>query len=152
MLNFEYNGIEVISTVEMVSVKYTDAKRDNRTRLERNVNVAVKFWGFAIDNCNLFVLAFIKSTLQYYMQCYWKRANKEGGKFEFEKALDSQDGFFGKQSLRFTARQKAEKRTLHISFHSGGTIINEIYLDGQEVMMLDIAIGKAINLLSPNSL
>jgi hypothetical protein len=33
-----------------------------------------------------------------------------------------------------------------------GKVINEIYLDDPEVIMLDIALAKAINLLSPNAI
>jgi hypothetical protein len=32
------------------------------------------------------------------------------------------------------------------------SVVGTVHLDGQEVKMLDIAIGKAINLLAPNSI
>jgi hypothetical protein len=38
-----------------------------------------------------------------------------------------------------------------VSIQKAGQTVNELYLDGQEVIMLDIAIGKALNLLPPSS-
>jgi len=39
---------------------------------------------------------------------------------------------------------------LQISLQQSGKTVHEIYLDGQETIMLDIAIAKAISILTPN--
>ncbi len=49
------------------------------------------------------------------------------------------------------ARQKNGIQSLEISVADNGMPAGEVYLSGQEVIMLDIAIGKAINLLSPET-
>jgi len=130
---------------------YDDARGNHRTRLEKNVSVFVHFWDFTIWNGNLQELAFIKSSLQYFMQCFWKRTNKEGSKIEFAKELHHEGFPFGHQSLFFVARQKNKKHFLHVFLSQEGNSVREIYLEGQEVIMLDIAIGKAISLLTPSS-
>ena len=55
------------------------------------------------------------------------------------------------QSLCLVARQKNSIHSLEIILIENGKTANNIYLSGQEVIMLDIAIGKAINLLSPET-
>ncbi len=56
------------------------------------------------------------------------------------------------QSLYLVARQKNGIHYLEISLIEKGKTANNIYLSGQEVIMLDIAIGKAINLLTPETI
>lgn len=151
MMEFDFEGIKVIATAEMKQINYKDERKGISTRHERVVNVVVYFWNFAI-NGDLYELAFVKSSLQFFMQAYWKRANKEGAKIKFEKVLCRKDKLYGHQSLCFDARQKANEYSLHISYQSGGRTLNEVYLDGQEVVMLDIAIGKAISWLAPGTI
>ena len=91
----------------------------------------------------------MKSCLQYFMQGYWKRSNKEGGKIDLAKGLHHEDFGAGRSSLYFVAKQKDKKHYLQISLQQAGETVNEIYLDGQETIMLDIAIAKAIGLLTP---
>ena len=55
------------------------------------------------------------------------------------------------QTLYFAARQKNKKNYLHVSLESNESIVNEVYLDGQKVIMLDIAIGKALYFLTPTT-
>jgi len=45
--------------------------------------------------------------------------------------------------------KKNNRNYLQISLHKKGETIKEEYLEGQEVIMLDIALGKALNLLPP---
>jgi len=93
-------------------------------------------------------LATVKSTLNYFMQAYWKRSSKASSKIELATALKHDYGV-QQQSLCLVARQKNSIHSLEISLIENGKTANNIYLSGQEVIMLDIAIGKAINLLTP---
>ena len=148
MVEFDFKGIKVEATVVTERYDYKDANYKAQTRFNRNVVVSADFWNFRIVN-DLYDLAFVRSTLNYFMHCYWKRTSKEGHKIELAKELHYEDVYTGKKSLIFTARQKDKKHFLQICLQQGGSMVNEVYLDGQEVIMLDIAIIKAINLLSP---
>ena len=148
MIEFEFKGIKVEATFNIERYDYRDSGGRYKTRFDRNVKVTVKFWDFTIHD-NFTEFAFVRSTLNYFMHCYWKRTSKEGHKIELAKELHYEDVYAGKKSLIFTARQKDKKHFLQICLQQGGSMLNEVYLDGQEVIMLDIAISKAINLLSP---
>ncbi|MEI6702901.1 MAG: hypothetical protein WCL71_05115 [Deltaproteobacteria bacterium] len=149
MIDFDFKGIRVEATADNQQVDYMDAGNRHRTRFERDVRVFVHFWDFVIWNGNLQELAFVKSCLQYFMQGYWKRATKEGSKIDLAKFLHKEDTREGRLSLYFVARQKDKKHYLQICLQRAGKTVNEIYIDGQEVIMLDIALAKAINLLTP---
>lgn len=151
MINFEFKGIRIGATTDLRQIDYRDARHNPKTRFEKSVEIFVQFWDFTIFNDNLYDLAFIKSTLQYFMQSYWKRSNKAGGKIVLSKALHQDHPFSGQQSLMFVARQKNNLHYLHVCLQTAGsdTILKEVYLDGQEVLMLEIALNKVINLLSP---
>ena len=149
MLIFEYKGIKVTATAEMVSHEYSDVKKGKQTHREKVFDVAVNFWRYDFCSDNFQELIFVKAALQYYMSCYWKRTSKEGSKIDFTKTLTREVQLYGKQSLSFSARQQNKKHSLLISFESGGRIINEVYLEGHDVIMLDMAIGKIVNWLSP---
>jgi hypothetical protein len=151
VINFDYKGIRVEATVDNQQIDYKDAGNRHRTRFERDVRVFVHFWDFTIWNGNLQELSFVKSCLQYFMQGYWKRASKEGSKIDLAKALHQEDGIEGRLSLYFVARQKDKKHYLQICLQRAGKTVNEIYIDGQEAIMLDIALSKAINLLTPSN-
>lgn len=150
MIEYDYKGIKVEATVEMEQVDYVDAGSHCRVRFDKNVKVRVHFWKFVVEG-NFTELAYIKSTLNYFMQCYWKRTSKEGSRIELIKTIHhSHESHFVKPlSLGFMARQKNRKHYLEVSLFENGNPAGEVYLDGQEVLMLDIAIGKAISLLSP---
>ena len=89
MIEYDYKGIKVEATVEMEQVDYVDAGGHCRARFDKNVKVAVRFWEFLIDG-NFTELAYIKSTLNYFMQCYWKRTSKEGSRIELMKSVHQQ--------------------------------------------------------------
>jgi|GEM_PF-786324 len=150
MIEYDYKGIKVEATVEMEQHDYVDAGGHCRVRFEKNIKVGVRFWKFLVDG-NLTELAFIKSTLNYFMQCYWKRTSKEGSRIELMKTIhhSHKSHFVNPLSLGFMARQKNKKHYLEISLLENGNPAGEVYLDGPEVLMLDIAIGKAISLLAP---
>jgi hypothetical protein len=150
-VEFEFKGIRVAATVEIGQSDYKDADNRLRTRFERAVRVHVRFWDFFLENGNLQEFAFVKSTLNYFMQAYWKRSSKEGGRIELVKALHHENPRDGRQALYFSARQKNKKNFLHICLTQNGATVDEVYLDGQEVIMLDVAIGRAISLLPPRT-
>ena len=147
MIEFNFKGISVSATVEMERYDYRDNGGHYKTRFNRNTLVTASFWGFVIDN-DLYELAMVKSSLNYFMQAYWKRSSKAGSKIELATALKRNNGV-QQQSLYLVARQKNGIHSLEISLIENGKTASNIYLSGQEVIMLDIAIGKAINLLTP---
>ena len=87
MIEFDFNGIRVETTAYFKSKFYYDYHNSKKDCTEREVHVAVHFWNFGIIG-DLYELAFVKSTLQYFMSCYWKRTSKEGSRIEFEKELE----------------------------------------------------------------
>jgi len=149
MVDFEFKGIRVNATGELERYDYKDAGNRGQTRFNRNMVVTVGFWDFVIVN-DLYELAMVKSTLSYFMQAYWKRSSKTGSKIELATVLFHDDEF-NPQALNMIARQKNGIQSLEISVADNGMPAGEVYLSAQEVIMLDIAIGKAINLLSPET-
>lgn len=127
---------------------YLISETEVRSRHDKEVSLNVRFWEFVIDD-NLHELAFAKSILHYFMQAFWKRSSKDGSRIDLAKSLCRQGPDHGRQSLTFVARQKDNKNFLHIALLQDKVMINECYLDGQEVIMLDIVLAKAINLLMP---
>ena len=148
MIEFNFKGISVSATVEMERYDYRDNGGHYKTRFNRNTLVRANFWGFVIDN-DLYELAMVKSSLNYFMQAYWKRTSKAGSKIELVTMLKRYNGG-NQQALYLVARQKDGIHSLEISLVEKGAPSGKIYLNGQEVIMLDIAIGKAINLLTPD--
>ena len=147
MIDFEFKGICVHATVEVTRSEFKDSGGHRLNRFDRNTRVKVSFWDFVIFN-DLYELAMVKSTLNYFMQSYWKRSNKAGGKIELATAL-FHDDYYNSQALNLIARQKNGIQSLEVSLTEDGRPAGEVYLGGQEVIMLDIAIGKAIGLLTP---
>lgn len=147
MVDFKFKGIHIYAMADAIQHEYNDAANRRKTRFVRNVEVRADFWDYSIWN-DLTDLAFIKATTQYYMQCYWKRSSKDGMKIHLDKSLFQED-FRGDFTLKFAARQQKSVYSLHISIEEFGHKKHEAYLDAQEVIMLDIALAKAINLLQP---
>lgn len=86
------------------------------------------------------------------MQAYWKRSTKEGSRIALDETLTHivVEEKYTTSTLRFNARQKNKINCLYICQENNrGEKVGEIYLSGREVIMLDVAIGKAINMLSP---
>jgi hypothetical protein len=146
LIEFEFKGIEVEVTVEMERYEFRDSGGHHKNHFNRNAHVMVRFWDFVIHN-DLYELALVKSTLSYFMQAYWKRNSKTGSKIELATALEHFHGRYP-QSLNLIARQKNGMHSLEVSLTENGKPAGEIYLSGQVVIMLDITIGKAINLLT----
>ncbi len=149
MIDFNFKGISVSATVEMERYDYRDKGGHYKTRFNRNTLVTANFWGFVIDN-DLYELAMVKSSLNYFIQAYWKRSSKAGSKIELATEIFRGDGY-NARSLTLVARQKNGVQSLEVSVANDGTIAGNAYLSALEVIMLDIAIGKAINLLSPET-
>ena len=146
MIEFDYKGVRISATAEMSRHDFKDANNINRTRLNRNVKVRVSFWSFDIYD-DLYELSMVKSTLTYFMQAFWKRSSKQGAKIELATSLEHQ---FPKQMLSLIARQKNNKHSLEVSLTENNQQINCVYFSGQEVLMIEIAIAKAISLLTPD--
>jgi hypothetical protein len=83
------------------------------------------------------------------MQGYWKRSGKEANKIDLATEINRHHPYGDVQTLHFAARQKNKKNFLYISLKVNDSIVNEVYLDGQKVLMFDIAIGKALYFLTP---
>lgn len=147
MIDFEFKEIRVNATVEIARREFRDSGGHHLNRFDRNTRVKVSFWDFVMVN-DLYELAMVKSTLSYFMQAYWKRSSKAGSRIELATAIMHDDDF-NPQSLNLIARQKNGIQSLEISVAEDGKSAGEVYLSAQEVIMLDIAIGKAINLLPP---
>ena len=152
MIDFDFNGIRVVAATETNMFDYIDVRKGNSTRHEKDTIVAVHFWTFSINNGDLLGMAFVRSTLQYYMNRFWRHKPKKRIKIEFEKKLRRENELGLKQSLCFLSYLKENEHYLRVSVQSGGNTIGEVFMDGQEVLMLDIALGKAIGLLTPNSI
>lgn len=149
MIDFNLHGIRVSAQALVTHREFRDKGGHYLNRFDRNVNVCVQFWDFVIGN-DLSELAMVKSTLNYFMQAYWKRSSKAGSKIELATEIFRGDGY-NARSLTLVARQKNGIQSLKVSVANDGTIAGNAYLSAQEVIMLDIAIGKAINLLSPET-
>ena len=149
MFKFEYKGIRIEGTAEIERYDYKDANSVGRTRFDRNVFVRVHFWDFVIDN-DLYELAMVKSSLNYFMQSYWKRSRKQGSKIELATSLEHQDNG-SLQSLKLIAKQKNNVSSLEVTLAENSNRLGCVYLSAQEVLMLDIAVAKAITLLTPQT-
>ena len=149
MIRFNFKGISISSSFHMDERVYKDAGGRKRTRFDKEVSVHVRFWDFDLRHGDLYELPFIRSILHYFMQAYCKRSSKEGSRIELAKVLSRKDYKGNQEALCFVARQKDKKNYLQISLAKKGETVKEEYFDGQEVIMLDIALGKVINLLTP---
>jgi hypothetical protein len=144
MFEFDFNDIRIEAMVNIQQQLFTMGSRSHVTR---ETTVTVRFWNFVITD-NLYELAMIKSTMNYFMQAYWKRSTKQGAKIELATSIGHN---YGAQKLNFTARQKNRIHSLEVSLIDGGLPSASMYLSGQDVIMLDIAISKAIALLMPEA-
>ena len=149
MIKYDYKGIKIDATLEIKKHDYKNSNNTIRTYFEREVVVIASLLGFVMRG-NFQEFAFVKSVLQYFLQGYWKRPNKEGTKFELVKVLKEGEWFHNNCTLNFDTKQKDNKLYLYVCVKHEETVLKEVYLDVQEVMMLDIALGKAINLLMPD--
>jgi len=149
MFKFEFKDIWIEARGEMERYDYEDSTNHYRSHYNRNTVVTVNFWNFVICN-DLYELAMVKSALNYFMQAYWKRSTKQGAKIELATSLEhGVDDTL--QKLNLIAKQKNNVYSLEVSLTDIKHQFAPIYLSGQEVIMLDIAISKAINILTPEA-
>jgi len=148
MLKFKLDGIIVETMAELEHHEYTDENRHKHSRIERKMTTRLLFWGFVVWG-TLQDLALIKSSLTYFIQGYWKRSSKAASKIDLDTEISHPHIDGNIRAVHFTARQKNNKNFLYISLEKDGVTQHEMYLDGQQVLMLEIAISKAISLLSP---
>jgi len=150
MIYFNYKGIIIEVETELEMRKYRDSWNHYKTLIDRKNIVTVQFSNFTIGKNNLYELAMVKSTLTFFIQAYWKRRSKEGTKIPLSTSLEHKLMAVS-QELSFNARQKNSIYSLEISLAENGHQSMCIYLSAQEVMMLEIAISKAIALLPPDA-
>src|SRR3989339_166720 len=150
MIEFELDGIRIEIGVEMERHDYKDANCRGRTRFERRVTIYAGFWNFPVRG-NMQELSYIIASLTYFMLGYWRRPGNDGGRIDLVKKIERNSECEDNRILYFVARQKNKRNFLQICLEENGVITNQVYLDGQEVLMLDLAIGKAIHLLTPTS-
>lgn len=150
MITYDFKGITIEAVCQMSTSQF-HAARKIQTRVDRVMQVYVTFFDtFAIEDGNISDLFFVKSCTQYFLQSCWR--HKLNSRIEFSKSLTRETGYANLYSLNFKARQKNNQHYLQVSLHEYGQKVSEIYLDAQEVIMLDAALGKALNLLSPKPL
>lgn len=147
MLTYDFKGITIEAVCEINASNFQTA-RQTHTRVDRVMQVYVTFFdAFVIEDGNLSDLAFVKACAQFFLQSYWR--HKLNRRIEFSKSLTRETGDGNFHSLSFTARQKNNQHYLHVSLGENDWTVSETYLDAQEVIMLDAALGKALNLISP---
>ena len=142
------DGIKVEIEAELERHEYTDSNRYKHSRFERKMEIRVMFWELVILG-NLQDLSLIKSSLTYFMQGYWKRSGKEVSKIDLVTNIIKYHPHGYIWRLHFSTGQKNKKNFLHVSLEKDGLAQHDVYLDGQQVLMLDVAIGKALYFLSP---
>ncbi len=146
MIEFEYKGIRVEVKTEIRQHTFSIG---SKMHINRHNTVSVHFWDFVICD-NLYELAVVRSSLNYFMQCYWKRGTKEGIKIDLNTSLEHFDNFGLPQKLKLISRQKNNRYNLEVSIADGFDQQSQcMYLNVQEVNLLDIAFAKAISLLVP---
>jgi hypothetical protein len=154
-LQYETEEIGVDIRLRVEEIPYKDARHQEKSRLERQIETRVRFWDFYSKN-NLHELLIIKGALSHFMHGYWKRSGKEPYRLNINQELwrtipDGNGQLTGNQVLRFADRQKNKVNYLHISLHNNKALVEETYLDIQEVIILEGAIVRAMQLLSPTT-
>ncbi len=142
------DGIKVEIETELKHHEYTDSNYHKHSRFERKMEIRVMFWEL-ITLGNLQDLSLIKSSLTYFMQGYWKRSGAEASRIGLNTNIFKYHSLDYAWLLNFSDRQKDKKSSLRVRLEKNGRMQHEIYLDGQQVLMLDVAISKALYFLSP---
>jgi hypothetical protein len=153
MIEFKYDGIEIEICNKPEPYKFETAESKPRIGYNKNTVVSVKFWEFIIEDGNLYELARVNSWCYYFMQSFWKRSSKEGNKILLSKTLTHEidGGKYSSSTLSFDAVVGDKTNKLRIRQENDGKKIGEVFLLIDEVKMLDVVIGKCINMLSPTN-
>lgn len=108
-------------------------KKGVGARVEKEL--LVSFLG--VDVSSLLMLAYVKSWVQAYLY------NKIGSmKSSVDCYGDDRQGY-----LSFDKSQKGGEVFLYAVAHLNGQVLNEVTLNYQQVVMLDVALNKAISFL-----
>ena len=133
MITYHWKNVHIEITKTHVPQRQEDTYGTGRNIFVRNVEVDIWFWNYYVKG--LTSLALIKSVLQSFMY------NRMGDISAKDFVIDS---------LQLQKTQKDGKQYLKFELHGiDGSIDKEEYFNYQEVAMLDIALGKALNFLSP---
>lgn len=138
MIEYHWKNVHIeIAVKEYIYVKnYPDY--GERETFASTVPVNVRFWEYEVND--LTTLSFIKSVLQSYL---YNRIRSMGEKV-FSIKLDPTKHLHMKENV------KDGKRHLKIWCEENGKTLKKEYFNYQEVVMLDIAMNKAIDCLSTN--
>lgn len=133
MITYHWKNVHIEITKTRVLQRHKDTYGTGRDIFVRNVEVDIWFWNYYVKG--LTRLALIKSVLQSFMY------NRMGDILVKDFVIDS---------LRLQKTQKDGKQYLKFELcEIDGSVDKEEYFNYQEVVMLDIALGKALNFLSP---
>jgi len=133
MITYHWKNVHIEITKTQVLQRHKDTYGTDRDILVRNVEVGIWFWKYYVQG--LTRLVFIKSVLQAFLH------NRMGD-------IPAED--FVIEFLRLKRTQKDGKQFVKFELCGiDGSVDKEEYFNYQEVVMLDIALGKALNFLSP---
>jgi hypothetical protein len=149
MINFNCKEFWISAITRPIPRGYPDKNGKLITRYEKESKCLLHFGKFTIDDGNLTEFAFVKAVLQVFIHGCRKRVTKEGGRIDLQTSLPRDENRAESPKLWFSAQQKDKKHYLRVFLESNGAITNQVYLDELEVIMLDIAISKVINLMKP---
>ena len=133
MITYHWKNVHIEITKTQVLQRHKDTYGTDRDILVRNVEVGIWFWKYYVQG--LTRLVFIKSVLQAFLHNRMGDIPAEDFVIEFLRLKRTQKD--GKQFVKFEL------------FEIDGSIDKEEYFNYQEVAMLDIALGKALNFISP---
>ena len=138
MIEYHYKNVHIeIAVKEHIHVK-SYPNYGERETFTSTVPVNVRFWEYEIKG--LTELSFIKSVLQSYIYNRMRSMAKEIFSINLNPT----------KCLAVTETLKDGERYLKIWCEENGKILKKEYFNYQEVVMLDIAINKAITCLSAN--
>ncbi|MBN2569406.1 MAG: hypothetical protein JXB42_08250 [Deltaproteobacteria bacterium] len=133
MITYHWKNVHIEITETRILQRHEDKYGTGRDIFVRNVEVGIWFWKYYVKG--LTRLVFIKSVLQAFLH------NRMGD-------IPAED--FVIEFLRLKRTQKDGKQFVKFELCGiDGSIDEEEYFNYQEVAMLDIALGKALNFLSP---
>jgi len=133
MITYHWKNVHIEITETRVLQRKEDRYGTGRDIFVRNVEVGIWFWKYYVNG--LTRLAFIKSVLQAFLYNRMGDIPAEDFVIEFLRLKRTQKD--GKQFVKFELCE------------IDGSVDKEEYFNYQEVVMLDIALGKALNFLSP---
>jgi len=138
MIEYHWKNVHIeIAVKEYMHVKKYSGYGERET-FTSTVPVNIRFWEYEINS--LTELAFVKSVLQSYIYNRMRSMTKK----VFSINLNPTKHLHMKEGV------KDGERYLKIWCEEDGKILKKEYFNYQEVVMLDIAMNKAITCLSTN--